>query len=101
MTPPLIPDDVRAQAAAQGAVRYLTTTGESYLVVHHDGAERVFTTRCPHRRLPLDRGGHVLFSPDRKWLVCGNHGAKFDPQTGKCIAGPCAGKFLSQLPECA
>jgi nitrite reductase/ring-hydroxylating ferredoxin subunit len=90
----VLPEDVRAEALAHGAVRYAAPTGETYLVVHHDGADRVFLNRCPHRRLPLDRGGRVLYSPDRQWLVCGNHGAKFNPLTGQCVAGPCAGKSL-------
>lgn len=92
-----IPAEIQAQATAAGAVRYLTPSGDSYLVVHLDGSQRVFVNRCPHRRLPLDRGGHVVFSPNRQWLICGNHRAKFDPQTGVCIAGPCIGKSLEQV----
>ena len=97
MAPLVVPDDVRAQAQLDGAVRYAAPNGEVVLVVHHDDSDRVFTNRCPHRRLPLDRGGRILYSPDRKWLVCVNHGAKFDPLTGQCIAGPCAGKSLQLI----
>jgi nitrite reductase/ring-hydroxylating ferredoxin subunit len=63
-------------------------------VVYHDGVHRVFVNRCPHRHLPLDRGGRVLRTPDASRIICGNHGAKFDPLTGRCVAGPCTGKSL-------
>lgn len=89
-----VPKDIQAQAVEHGAVRYVAPTGQTYLVVHHDGVDRIFVNRCPHRHLPLDRGGRVLRSPTAPWLICGNHGAKFDPLSGKCVAGPCTGKSL-------
>ena len=94
-----VPHDLLAQAVAHGAVRYHAPSGGSYLVVHHNNAYRLFLNRCPHRRLPLDRGGHVLYTADRAWLVCVNHGAKFHPLTGECVAGPCVGKHLQRLPH--
>ncbi len=90
----IVPEDVQAQATTDGAVRYLAPSGQNCLVVYHGGAYRVFINRCPHRRLPLDRGGRVLRTADQQWLICGNHGAKFDPLTGQCVAGPCTGKGL-------
>ena len=31
-------------------------------------------------------------------LLCANHGAKFDPESGICIKGPCKKKFLTNFP---
>jgi nitrite reductase/ring-hydroxylating ferredoxin subunit len=97
----VIPEDVQRQAAAGGAVCYTDPSGNPYLVVHHAKTYVVFVNRCPHRRLPLDGGGRVWFTADRQWLVCANHGAKFHPLTGACIAGPCTGKHLQRVAEIA
>ncbi len=93
--PPLqLPDDVKAQAIATGGVSYRAPSGQAYVVIYHDGQLRVFVNRCPHRQLRLDRGGRVLRSEDRQWIVCGVHGERFDPLTGKCVSARCAGKYL-------
>ena len=89
-----IPDEVKAQAVAHGGVSYRAPSGQSYLVIHHEGAFRVFVNRCPHRHLRLDRSGRVLRSADRQWIVCGVHGERFDPLTGQCVSARCAGKYL-------
>jgi nitrite reductase/ring-hydroxylating ferredoxin subunit len=89
-----IPDDVKAQAVAHGGVSYRAPSGQTYLVIHHEGAFRVFVNRCPHRHLRLDRSGRVLRSADQKWIVCGVHGERFDPLTGQCVSARCAGKYL-------
>ena len=94
MTPLCVPADVQAQATLRGAACYAAPSGETYLVVHDAGAYAVFVNRCPHRQLPLDSGGRVFFTADRQWLVCANHGAKFEPHTGVCVGGPCVGKRL-------
>lgn len=33
-----------------------------------------------------------------KYLVCSTHGAVFDPQTGKCLSGPCVKQSLISIP---
>jgi nitrite reductase/ring-hydroxylating ferredoxin subunit len=94
-----IPDGIRMQAMAHGAVQYLSPDGTSYLVIYRDDAWRVFVNVCPHRHLPLDRAGQLFFTADRGLLVCPNHGAKFQPLTGTCVAGPCVGKSLQRVPR--
>ncbi len=93
-----LPEEVWRQAQAHGAVPYTAHHGQRYLVVCHAGALRVFVNCCPHRRLPLDSGGTVFFTADGRLLLCTNHGAKFDPLTGECVAGPCRGQHLQRVP---
>jgi nitrite reductase/ring-hydroxylating ferredoxin subunit len=31
-------------------------------------------------------------------LLCANHGAKFNPETGECMKGPCKNSFLTIFP---
>ncbi len=92
--PMQLPEGVKAQAIATGGVGYQVPSGQSYLVIYHDEQFRVFVNRCPHRHLRLDRGGRVLRSADQQLIVCGVHGERFEPLTGKCISSRCAGKYL-------
>ncbi len=97
----LVPEEVKAQAVAHGGVSYLAPSGQTYLVIHHEGAFRVFVNRCPHRHLRLDRSGRVLRSADQQWIVCGVHGERFDPLTGQCVSARCAGKYLQPAADVA
>jgi nitrite reductase/ring-hydroxylating ferredoxin subunit len=67
-------------------------------VVHHGGGYRAWLNRCPHTGTPLDLWPNEFFSEDGRWLVCATHGAIFEPATGACTAGPCAGDALTALP---
>ncbi len=96
-----VPEEVKAQAMAHGGVSYRAPSGQTYLVIHHEGTFRVFVNRCPHRHLRLDRSGRVLRSADQKWIVCGVHGERFDPLTGQCVSARCAGKYLQPAEDVA
>ena len=99
MTPDRIPQDIRTQAAKQGGAPYTTPEGETYLIIPTPMGDRVFVNSCPHRRLPLDRRGRLQFSGEQRLLVCPNHGAKFESESGRCVAGPCFGKHLQRVPD--
>ena len=99
MTPDRIPQAVRAQAAEQGGAPYTTPEGEAYLIIPTPAGDRVFVNSCPHRRLPLDRRGRLQFSGEQRLLICPNHGAKFEPESGRCVAGPCFGKHLQRVAD--
>jgi nitrite reductase/ring-hydroxylating ferredoxin subunit len=70
-------------------------------VVNHDGGYFAYVNRCAHVGTPLDIWPNEFLSEDGRWLVCATHGAVFDPETGGCVAGPCAGDALQPLPLCA
>ena len=59
-------------------------------VVNHDGAYFAYVNRCPHIGTPLDLWPNEFLSEDGRLLVCSTHGALFEPDGGRCIAGPCA-----------
>jgi nitrite reductase/ring-hydroxylating ferredoxin subunit len=67
-------------------------------VVHHGGVYRAYVNRCPHTGTPLDLWPNEFFTEDGRWLICATHGALFEPATGACTAGPCAGDALTPLP---
>jgi len=67
-------------------------------VVNHGGTVRAYVNRCPHAGTTLDLWPNEFLSEDGRWLICATHGAVFDPGTGDCTAGPCAGDALAALP---
>lgn len=56
-----------------------------------------FENRCPHWMVDLDMGEGRFFSRRAQRIVCQNHGALFDPQTGVCEVGPCVGQALERF----
>lgn len=67
-------------------------------VVRVDGRWHAYVNRCPHVGTPLDLWPNDFLTEDGRFLVCATHGALFDPATGACLAGPCAGDALTPLP---
>ncbi len=66
------------------------------LVATEDGGARAYRNVCPHVPIPLDRGGEPLLT-DTGFLACRNHGALFDVENGRCVAGPCEGESLAPI----
>lgn len=56
-----------------------------------------FINRCGHMALTLDIQPAAFFDTDRRYIMCANHAALYDPMTGNCIAGPCDGRGLIAL----
>jgi nitrite reductase/ring-hydroxylating ferredoxin subunit len=51
---------------------------------------------CPHWSVVMDHDGSC-FEPVGPRLMCYVHGARFDPTTGDCIAGPARGASLERF----
>ncbi len=101
MTASGAPDDLAA-GLSEGAARVVTLTdadGEpvSVLVMAWKGSVRAFRNRCPHNGVRLDFIPGEVLSPDGRFLRCGTHGARFRPDTGRCVAGPCRGDHLTPV----
>ena len=65
--------------------------------VRFAGQVRAFINRCGHMALQLDIIPAAFFDTDRRYIICANHAALYDPVTGSCIAGPCDGRGLIAL----
>ncbi len=59
---------------------------------------RAYCNCCAHLQLELDLNPGMFFDTDDRFLMCSTHAALFDPADGRCVAGPCLGKFLESLP---
>jgi nitrite reductase/ring-hydroxylating ferredoxin subunit len=69
-------------------------------VVRYQNQVRAFVNKCPHAGSPLNLKPDMFFAPDAPLLQCTTHGARFEPLTGACVQGPCAGRGLHQLTIC-
>ena len=67
-------------------------------VVRCGNEVRGYVNRCPHAGHPLDLRPHRFLTPDQAMILCSSHGALFDKDAGRCLAGPCAGERLRPIP---
>ncbi|MFB6218382.1 MAG: Rieske (2Fe-2S) protein [Halobacteriaceae archaeon] len=69
---------------------------EEAILVRTDGGIRAWRNYCQHfTHIRLDKGDGVRTRNGE--LVCTNHGAMFDPDSGRCTFGPCEGAYLGSL----
>ena len=59
--------------------------------VRHQGRAVAYLNRCAHVAMELDWQPGDFFEPDAEFLICSTHGALYDPATGECRGGACAG----------
>jgi len=83
-----------------GAIEFRVGDGDwpfKGIVLRWEGAVYAYANACAHLGHPLNFSADRFFSPDQKFLLCGSHGAMFEPDTGLCIGGPCLGATLRAL----
>ncbi|MFM7274730.1 MAG: Rieske (2Fe-2S) protein [Gammaproteobacteria bacterium] len=78
-------------------VRIETASGASLIAILVCDDLHVYVNACPHRGTELDWNPGAFLSPDGRHLQCATHGARFDPATGFCLTGPCAGESLERV----
>ncbi len=57
-----------------------------------------YVNRCPHALRQLNFLPNRFLNRDGTLIQCSSHGALFEKDTGLCVAGPCVGESLRQLP---
>ena len=75
-------------------VRFSVTTHgieRNAFVVRYGGKAFAYLNRCAHAGLELDWIEGRFLDSERRWLICAAHGALYEPDTGACAGGPCAG----------
>jgi nitrite reductase/ring-hydroxylating ferredoxin subunit len=78
-------------------VRFVLDDATNGFAVRFRGGVRAFANRCPHMGTELDWQQGEFFEESGLYLVCSTHGAIFEPDSGKCVAGPCRGASLEPL----
>ncbi|MGB7184600.1 MAG: Rieske 2Fe-2S domain-containing protein [Burkholderiaceae bacterium] len=85
------------EEGAQGVRFAIGPGGESAFAIRSKGGPRAFLNRCSHVPIELDWPEAVFFDDDARFIQCATHGAMYDPGTGACVGGPCAGRGLVAL----
>jgi nitrite reductase/ring-hydroxylating ferredoxin subunit len=62
--------------------------------VRYQGAAHAYLNRCTHVAMELDWQPNHVFDDTGRWLLCGTHGAVYEPDSGKCAGGPCRGGLV-------
>jgi len=91
--------EARRLGEGQGVRFTIVLDGVSFdaFAVRWRGGVYAYVNRCRHQSLPLDFGDARFLDEEMDALVCVNHGARYAPDTGACMDGPCAGGRLTAL----
>ena len=63
----------------------------------YQGKLFAYENTCRHIPITLDYGDNRFFDTEGKFIMCQTHGAIYEPDTGLCTRGPCAGASLYPL----
>ncbi len=85
---------------AEGETKVLAYDGKppfrSIVLLKIEKEHRAYWNICQHVSIPLD-GGLGSLPLVKGELVCITHGARYRPQDGMCVKGPCKDKALVPL----
>ena len=62
-----------------------------------DGRVVAYLNRCVHVPTELDWQPGEFLDGGRAFIVCAIHGATYQPQSGRCIGGPCGNGRLTPI----
>ena len=57
--------------------------------LRYDGQVVAYLNRCQHVPAEMDWQEGEFLDGDREFIMCSIHGAVYQPQTGRCVGGPC------------
>ena len=66
-------------------------------VLRYEGRLVSYLNRCAHVPTELDWQPGEFLDSQRRWIICSIHGALYEPRSGHCVSGPCAGRYLRPL----
>jgi nitrite reductase/ring-hydroxylating ferredoxin subunit len=66
-------------------------------VLRFDGGVVAYLNRCVHVPTEMDWQHGEFLDSDKSFILCSIHGAAYEPQTGRCVAGPCGKGRLTAL----
>jgi nitrite reductase/ring-hydroxylating ferredoxin subunit len=99
LAPQRVAADVRRLSEMSGVRFTITLDGITWpaFAVRRRGRFHGYLNVCRHQSRELDFGDGRFFDETADALVCCHHGARYDPESGLCVAGPCAGAKLTAL----
>jgi len=83
---------------AEGKSKGIEVDNFYMFAVKKDSEIFLYWNRCPHLGTPLEWEEDRFLDPDGALIICSTHGALFEIDGGRCLAGPCKGKHLQAIP---
>jgi len=77
--------------------RGIEIDGKSVVLVKKDGQVHAYLNWCPHLGIELNFIPDQFLDSDNAFLMCANHGALFEIDSGHCLSGPCSGDALMKV----
>ena len=62
--------------------------------IRFDGTAYAYLNQCAHVPIEMDYQPNRFFDSTGRWLMCSTHGAMYQPETGRCVGGPCRGGLI-------
>ncbi len=96
----MICDSARLSEGGRGVRFAVRWRGQpvSAFAIRYQGRVHAYLNRCVHRQVELDWDPGAFFTADGAALICATHGARYAPDSGRCLAGPCGRSGLTALP---
>ncbi len=82
----------------EGTSRGIELDNHYMFAVKKDDQLFLYWNRCPHLGTPLEWEENRFLDSDAALIQCSTHGALFQIEDGRCLAGPCKGKHLQAIP---
>lgn len=89
--------EVHAHEVAHNQIAHNTPPSLPAFAVKHGGQVYAYLNQCAHIAMEMDWQAGQFFDFDAQYIMCATHGALYEPNTGRCIAGPCEGKLLKPV----
>ena len=81
----------------EGTSRGLEVNNLYLFAVKKDDQISLYFNRCPHLGTPLEWEEDRFLDADAALIQCSTHGALFRIEDGRCLAGPCKGKYIQAV----
>ena len=62
-----------------------------------DGEVVAYLNRCLHVPMEMDWQPDEFLDSGKEYIMCATHGAFYQPQTGRCVGGPCGRGKLTAI----
>ena len=89
---------ISADEIEEGRSKGIELDNHYMFAVKKDGQIFLYWNRCPHLGTPLEWEEDKFLDQDGALIICSTHGALFQIDGGRCLAGPCKGKHLQMIP---
>lgn len=89
--------DAAALIDGGSGLTFTCAPGVEGFAVRFHGTVHAWVNRCPHQGTPLDWEPGAFFDEQGRHLACATHGALFEADSGRCVAGPCRGASLQMI----